>query len=50
LALRQGCQMVNFQTKNLNYGYILEGIRMEFVGIFYGHLYYITGNLVYLIM
>jgi hypothetical protein len=34
----QGCQMVYFLTKNLNFGYILEGLGMMNVGIFYGHL------------
>jgi hypothetical protein len=36
-----GCQMVYFQAKNTNLG-IFEGLRMENVGIFYGHLEYIT--------
>jgi hypothetical protein len=36
----QGCQMVCFQNKNPNFGKILEGLRMENAGLFYGHLEY----------
>jgi hypothetical protein len=38
----QGCQTVYFQTKNLNLSSILEGLRMEYVCIVYGHLEYTT--------
>jgi hypothetical protein len=38
----QGCQMVYFQTKNLNLGKILEGLGMEKVAKFFGHLEYIA--------
>jgi hypothetical protein len=31
-----------FQTQNSNLGKILEGLRLENVGIFHGHLEYIT--------
>jgi hypothetical protein len=34
--------MVNFRTKNRNLGQILEGVAIEDVGIFYGHLAYFT--------
>jgi hypothetical protein len=35
----QGCRTVFFKTKNPTLGeYILEGLAMEDVGIFYGHL------------
>jgi hypothetical protein len=34
------CQMANFRTKNPNFGYILEGLAMEVVDIFYGWLVY----------
>jgi hypothetical protein len=57
---RQGCQMVGFLAKKSKFGYILEGLAMEDVGIFYGHLVHFTvlcyilwvfgivcGNLVY---
>jgi hypothetical protein len=36
----QGCQMVCFQTKDPNFGYISEGLRMENVVIFYDQLGY----------
>jgi hypothetical protein len=36
----EGCQMAYFQTKNHNFGTFLEGLAMEDVGIFYGHLVY----------
>jgi hypothetical protein len=39
--LDQGCQMVYFKTKNCNLG-TLEGLAMEDVGVFYGHLVYFT--------
>jgi hypothetical protein len=52
--------MVYFQTKKSKFGYILEGLAMEDVGVFYGHSVYFTairftlwpfgtfsGNLVY---
>jgi hypothetical protein len=38
----QGCQMVYFQTKNRNLGTFSDGIAMEDVGKFYGHLVYCT--------
>jgi hypothetical protein len=38
----QGCQMVSFETQNPNFGYILEGPRLENVDLFYGHLEYFT--------
>jgi hypothetical protein len=34
--------MVYFQTKKSQFGQILEGLTMENVGIFYGHLEYFT--------
>jgi hypothetical protein len=34
--------MVYFQTKTPNFGLILEGLAMEDVSIFYGHLAYFT--------
>jgi hypothetical protein len=44
-GVTQGCQMVYyFQTKNINLGKFLDGLRMEMLvnlvsfGIFYGHL------------
>jgi hypothetical protein len=36
----QGCQMAYFQTKKLQFGEILEGLAIEDVGIFCGHLVY----------
>jgi hypothetical protein len=36
--ITQGCQMVCFQTKIRNLGKFLEGLRMENVDIFFGHL------------
>jgi hypothetical protein len=47
--------MVYFQTKDPKFGYILEGLEMENVGIFngfldnifYGHLVYLMGHWVY---
>jgi hypothetical protein len=36
----QGCQIVYFQTKKSQFGYILEGPGMENVGIFNDHLEY----------
>jgi hypothetical protein len=37
----QGCQMVCFQTKTPNLGkFYLEGLRLDNVYIFYGHLEY----------
>jgi hypothetical protein len=32
--------MVYFQTKERDFGCILEGLAMEDVGVFYGHLVY----------
>jgi hypothetical protein len=37
--------MVYFQTKNPNFGYIFEGLGMEKVGSFFGHLEYIKAIL-----
>jgi hypothetical protein len=41
---KQGCEVVYFQTKKSQFGYILEGVAMEDVGIilrpfcqFYSH-------------
>jgi hypothetical protein len=34
--------MVCFQTRNPNLGKFLEGLAMEDVGIFYGHLVHFT--------
>jgi hypothetical protein len=42
IGSRQGCQMVHFQTKKSQFGYILTDLLMEKFGIFYGHLEYIT--------
>jgi hypothetical protein len=39
-TLDLGCQMVCFQTKNPDLSKLLEGLRMENVGIFYDHLKY----------
>jgi hypothetical protein len=39
---KQGCQMVCFQTKNQNLGKFCEGLAMDDVGIFYGHLVHFT--------
>jgi hypothetical protein len=36
-----GCQMVCFEIKNPNFGYILDGLRLENVYIFYVHLEYL---------
>jgi hypothetical protein len=41
-GMKQGCQMVCFQTKNPNFGEILEGLAMENLGIFYDHMVYFT--------
>jgi hypothetical protein len=38
----EGCQMVYFQAKNLTLGKFLEGIGVENVYIFYGHMEYFT--------
>jgi hypothetical protein len=40
----QGCQMVSFQTKYSQYGYILEDLGMENVVIYSGRLAYFTTN------
>jgi hypothetical protein len=40
VARCQGCQMVCFQTKKKNLGKFYEGLRLENVYIFYGHLEY----------
>jgi hypothetical protein len=40
IDVHQGCQMVYFQTKKSQFGYILEGLGIESVGIFYGRLEY----------
>jgi hypothetical protein len=42
LNRKQGCQMAYFHTKKSQFGYMLEGLEMENVGIFYGHLKYVT--------
>jgi hypothetical protein len=42
LTRQQGCQMVSFQTKNPNFGKISEGLKLENVDIYYGHLEYFT--------
>jgi hypothetical protein len=34
--------MVIFSNQKSQFGYILEGLEMENVGIFYGHLEYFT--------
>jgi hypothetical protein len=37
----QGCQMVHFKNQKFNFGYILKGLGMENVGLFYvSHLAY----------
>jgi hypothetical protein len=41
-----GCQMAYFRTKNYNLG--LEGLAMEDVGIYYGHLIYL-GVILYIL-
>jgi hypothetical protein len=46
---KQGCQMVYFQTKNPDLGQFLQGLTMEDVGIFLGHLVF-YGHFVYLHM
>jgi hypothetical protein len=46
-AVNQGCQMVYFQAKNPNFGYILEGHRMVNVEIFYGHFGTFCADLVH---
>jgi hypothetical protein len=38
----QDCQIVYFQTKYTQIWEILEGLKMENVGTFYGHLEYNT--------
>jgi hypothetical protein len=40
--LRQGCQMVSFSDQKSKFGYILEDLGMENVGIFSVHLEYFT--------
>jgi hypothetical protein len=40
-SLQQGCQMVYFQTKNLNLGKFWRGLAMGEVGVFYGHLVFL---------
>jgi hypothetical protein len=41
LVMDQGCQIAYFLTKKKQFGLILEGLGMEDVGIFYGHLFYL---------
>jgi hypothetical protein len=41
-VFEQGCQMVCFQTKNPQFGLILEGLRMKNAGKFYSYLEYFT--------
>jgi hypothetical protein len=38
IAFGQGCQMVTFAYQNSHIGYILEGLGMESVSKFHGHL------------
>jgi hypothetical protein len=38
----QGCQMVCFENKNINFGKNWEGLEVENVVIFYDHLEYFT--------
>jgi hypothetical protein len=40
--------MVYFNNKNSQFGYILEGLGMENVGIYYDHLEYFTAILYHL--
>jgi hypothetical protein len=42
LRLGQGCQMVCFHTKNPNFGYILEDLGLENIGMLAGHLEFFT--------
>jgi hypothetical protein len=46
--MNHGCQMVSFQTTNPKFWYILEGLRLENVDIFYSHLEYFYGRLKFL--
>jgi hypothetical protein len=39
-----------FPTQKSKFGYILEGLAMEDVGIFDRHLVYFTGDLVYFVL
>jgi hypothetical protein len=45
--LLQGCQIVCFQTKNLNFGRFWRVLLRRDLGIFYDHLVYFTaiGNI-----
>jgi hypothetical protein len=38
----QGCQMVCFQTKNINLGKFWRVLQWKMLGIFYGHLVHFT--------
>jgi hypothetical protein len=44
---KQGCQMVHFRTKNANLGKYWWALEWKNVGIFYVHLEYNIGHLVY---
>jgi hypothetical protein len=37
-SMNQGCQMLYFQTKKSQFGYIFEGLRLDNVDIFYCYL------------
>jgi hypothetical protein len=39
-TLLHGCQMVLFSYQNFQFGKIFEGLAMENVGLFHGHLVY----------
>jgi hypothetical protein len=39
-----GCQMVLFSNQKSQFQYILEGLAMGNLGVFYGHLVYFISN------
>jgi hypothetical protein len=42
-VMAQGCQMIGiFSNQKSQFEYILEGLAMEGVGVFYVHLVYFT--------
>jgi hypothetical protein len=53
--VKQGCQKLYFPYPQSQFGHILEGLRTENIGMFYGPLEYLTalgifhGHLVYFV-
>jgi hypothetical protein len=49
--LKEGCQMVCFQTKNKHFWHILGGLAMENCGIFHLHsVYFVIASCVFSVL